>query len=131
MSRRIRVTQLSSRCITRSRGQNAGRKLQRYLEAGPVEIDLDGVEMLSMSFLDGLICHFIEHGNEELVTFRVSDPAVKNKLARLAAIRCVTLYYRSGDQQPRRRISMLSPSYDAEFAPGKTLLLTEVEATGL
>lgn len=99
MLRQIHIEDLSSPCVMRSSGQKAAHKLEEYLGAREcAEIDLDNVEIVSMSFLDELIHHLHESTNLDKVIFRVSDSAIKDKLERIAQIRSVKIRYRSGEE---------------------------------
>ncbi len=119
MERHIHITELHSLCIMRWRGEKAYEKLQGYLQEGLVEVDLDGVELLSMSFLDGLVSKLIAFHLADKVTFRVSDPTVRDKLARIAGIRSATLFYRSGDQDTRQVLPKAEMLYKATFVASK------------
>ena len=122
MAIQLHVSDLSSPCITRARGQLAAERLLSYLTTDSVEIDLNDVEMLSTSFLDGLVSHLPAQDIKNKVTFLVNDPIVKNKLARVAAVRHIDLYYCSHNNK-RRTVNWKSPSsLKAVFADTKMLL---------
>ena len=91
----IHISELSETCATRIRGHKASRRLKPYLRKGKVEIKLDGVEILSTSFLDELIAQLIKAGNTEKVIFKNGSSMVKDKLARISGIRNTTIYYQS------------------------------------
>lgn len=117
----IHISQLSSRCVTRSRGKEAGEKLQKYLESGPVEIDLCDVEIMSMSFLDGLITQLLASANTDMIIFRIDDPMVRDKLARIAEIRSACLFHRTNTGKVRRVVPKTPVSYKTTSATTKTL----------
>jgi hypothetical protein len=90
----VHITELASPCLTRQRGKEAYRNLVPYLHAGQVDVILDGVEMLSLSYLDGIVNSLIATGSTGDVTFVVSDQRFMNKLARVAEIRQTKLFAR-------------------------------------
>ena len=122
MRKHIHISQLSSPCITRWRGQEAGEKLQGYLEDEPIEIDLNEVEMVSLSFLDGLVSYLLTLGSMDKVIFRASDPMVEDKLARVAGIRLAPLFYRVGDGDIRQLVPKHTISKKPTFVPSKPVL---------
>ena len=99
MLRQIRIEDLSLSCIMRSSGQEAARKLEECFGITEhIEIDLNNVEIVSMSFLDELIYRLYESTNLDKVIFRVCDVFIKDKLERIAQIRSVRIRYRSGEE---------------------------------
>jgi hypothetical protein len=98
VEKRIHITELCSPCIMRWRGQQAYDKLEKYLALGHVEVDLDGAELLSMSFLDELVSKLVASNSLDKVTFVVNEPVVRDKLARIAGIRAISLFCRSSKQ---------------------------------
>ena len=99
MLRQIRIEDLSSPCVMRSRGREAAHKVEECLGTTEhIEIDLTSVEIVSMSFLDELIYRLYESTNLDKVIFRVYDAAIKDKLERITQIRSVRIRYRSGEE---------------------------------
>jgi len=100
MARLVRIMNLSPICITRARGHQAYQNLRILLADSDVEIDLDGVDMVSASFLDALVSGLVQSATLHKVTFRVSNQTLRDKLARIAATRSLVLLYRSHDEPP-------------------------------
>jgi len=95
----LRVTDLSSVCSTRKRGLEAWENLKRHLGADSIEIDLGNVDIVSFSFLDELIRQIVAGKVDPRgIIFKASDPAVMDKLERVAAIRHVSFQSRSDGQ---------------------------------
>ncbi len=118
MKHEVQVKHLSFPCVTRKRGKEAAEKLQAYIGNEPVVVILNGVEMLSLSFLDGLISDLASHDNTEKVVFDSINPIVEDKLARVAAIRDVSIIYRSANEI-RHITPKTSVPHDAQFVPMK------------
>lgn len=98
MLKQIRIEELSSPCVMRTRGQEAAHNLEEYLGVAQyIEIDLGNVEIVSMSFLDELIYRLHESTNLGKVIFRVGDSVIKDKLERIAQIRSVKIRCRSAE----------------------------------
>ena len=106
MTRDIRVLDLGSPCLTRKKGQEAARLLRPQIDAQTTMLDLNGVEMLSFSFLDGLIAELTAEVNAARLVFHADDPDVIDKLARIAAIRNICVF----NQDTRRQARPLAPT---------------------
>lgn len=123
MVKRLHVTDLTTPCITRARGEEAFRALKTHLDKpGSVEIDLRGVDLLSSSFLDGLINSLAISGLLSNVTFAVDDADIRAKLARIAGLRKVTLFTSSG--QKRVAVTPIvsgKPNFQVQHAPPPSL----------
>lgn len=92
MTRDIRILDLGSPCLTRKKGREAAELLKPQVDAQTTILDLNGVEMLSFSFLDGLISELTAEVNAARLVFRADDPDVIDKLARIAAIRNICVF---------------------------------------
>ena len=120
--RRVHISQLVSPCITRARGEEAGEKLQRYTDVEHIEVDLGDIEMVSLSFLDGLISHFLRLGREQNIVFQIDTPTLEDKLARVAGIRHAIIYYRYGEREIQQAEPKLIDSHKATFMVTKDAL---------
>ena len=113
MTQRVLATQLTPRYVTRKRGEEAYLALGEYLRAGPLELDLDRVGMLSTSFLDGLASKLLANDQAEAVTFVSDESRTMEKLGRIAATRSATLHARSQQDErhevPHQRLATLKP----------------------
>ncbi len=96
MVQRVDVKSLSPSTITRARGEEAFKKLRELLERGAVELQLDSVDLLSMSFLDEIVRLLASRRQTEQVTFVTDDPATMDKLERIAAVRSADICVRPG-----------------------------------
>ena len=94
----INITELSNPCITRNRGKEAATKLAKYLDRF-IEIDLNRAELVSLSFLDELICHYIKLVNNGNISFSTNDKNTELKLAKIASVRSVTIHCSNSQQK--------------------------------
>ena len=85
--RKISLTTLVPYCTTRRRGEEACESLLSVMQEGPVVLDLDDADALSLSFLDGLILHLMHSGHLDNVMFATTNSFTETKLERLAGTR--------------------------------------------
>lgn len=112
----ISVTQLAPSGISRARGHQAFENLQNYLSNGPVEIDLNHSDLLSISFLDELVLKLLAANQLQNVSFLVADLSVQQRLAHVAALRDARIQYRTTkggmtaviDPRPAPRVELKS-----------------------
>jgi hypothetical protein len=105
---KFHITALTPPTITRARGLMAYEQLRSHLHSHePVEIDLRGEYPLSLSFLDEFIRHLLVVGHLNHLTFVVKGGEALRKLARVAEIRRVDIWYRDTDSPQRRRVDPL------------------------
>ncbi len=69
---------------TRPRGREAVQKFRQRWPAGDLAVSLDGVSLLSLSFLDELITGLAAGGDLARVVFVTDEPRTMEKLARVA-----------------------------------------------
>lgn len=119
--RKIHIRQLASPCITRIRGEEASERLDSYIGVDQIAIDFDGVEIVSLSFLDGLIAKLVKSHKEENVIF-ITSPDIEDKLARIVGIRSATIYCNSNDGIVQRITPKFYRSQGAAFVPSKIAL---------
>ena len=122
MEKKIHITRLANPCITRERGKEAVNNLRKYMNDNSVLIDLNNVEILSMSFLDEFIFWLAGSASMRKIVFLVNDPTVYDKLARIAEIRNVWVYYQDSDNKIREISPKKSTLYKTKFVPLKTKL---------
>lgn len=101
--RRIKVNELAAATLTRGRGAEAFAALAALLPGGPVEVVLDGAELLSASFLDEIVRQLALRGQSDVVTFVTDHATNLDKLARIAANREAKIYAR-GTRQVQRTV---------------------------
>jgi len=105
------ITSLTAPTVTRARGLAAYEQLRPHLYSHEsIEIDLSGEFPLSLSFLDEFIRHLSGAGVLNRVTFVAKEGEALRKLARVAEIRHVDIWYRNSDIPGRRRIDPLPPT---------------------
>lgn len=100
----IHIKELAPSMVTRPRGEEAYQKLQERQQLGPVEIDLTDATLLSASFLDGFVLRLIEAKRLDVMTFVTADPGVQRKLAKVAGLHDVTMFFRTQRSAPRQRV---------------------------
>jgi len=120
MNRLISIKELSPSTVTRSRGSEAYTELLDYLKSGePVEIDLRGQELISMSFLDEMVIKLSSAGLLDKVTFLVTNETIYQRLAQVAAIRCARIFYKPGEGEERKIIES-KPVHDLELRKARS-----------
>ena len=88
----VNLADLSASFSTRRRGEEAYERLLPQLGQGPLVIDLDSAELLSASFLDGLLLKLIQGGHADDTWFKTNDDRAKSRLQRLSGLRKVDIY---------------------------------------
>lgn len=117
MERIIPVTKLASSTATRLRGQGAYVNLVEYLKGGEsVSLDLRGQELISMSFLDQIVLNLKAADLLDKVTFLLNEPAIHQRIARIAAFRDAVIFYKSSESEPRKPIEP-QPSPELQLKP--------------
>lgn len=91
----ISIKKLSDPSITRSRGKKAADKLVDYIKQGNIDIDLNTTDVVSLSFLDELICHFNDEVNRGKIVFITDDNFTRDKLSLISGTRNLAIHYRS------------------------------------
>lgn len=97
----IDITSVTNPCVTRSRGKEAALSLSSYIddaESCRVEIDLRNAELVSLSYLDELVCHYLDSVNKGNVIF-ISNRDIDGRLSRIAAVRSVTIHCRNSQNR--------------------------------
>ena len=87
----VDITSLTNPCITRSRGKEAALKLASYIDNCHVAIDLRNAELVSLSYLDELICYYLDSVNKGNIIF-ISNKNIDSKLSKIAAVRSVNIH---------------------------------------
>ena len=95
--RKIPLTTLAPYYTTRRRGEEACKSLLSVMHESPVVLDLDDVDAVSLSFLDGLILHLMRSGHLESVMFTTANLNTSMKLNRLAGTRGANIRLISSD----------------------------------
>jgi len=116
---RIHISQLAFPCVTRARGEEAGKKLQNSVETDQIEVDFNDVEMVSLSFLDGFVSNLISSDKENDIVFIVNDQLIRDKLAKIAGMRNTSVRYCVEGQAIRRIKPKAFNSYSSVFMPRK------------
>ena len=105
--RMISLLNLSPAFSTRKRGAETYFKLLPLLQDGPVVLDLDGIELMPVSFLDGLMLRLMESGHAEDVSFKATNSLAIDKLRRLSGLRGVDIFL----HRPSGRLEKLEPRH--------------------
>jgi len=90
----VDITSLTNPCITRSRGREAALKLSPYIDKYRVAIDLRNAELVSLSYLDELICHYLDAVDSGNIVF-ISNKDIDSKLSKIATVRSITIHCRN------------------------------------
>ena len=104
----ISVETLSSSFSTRRRGEEAFERLWPMLTGDQIFIDLDGVGLLSPSFLDGLLLKLRRKGIVDMVVFKTCDERTLGRLQRLVDLRSITVHT-SNQRDAVKRLLPSSP----------------------
>jgi len=106
MEHAVHVRDLGVPTLTRPRGREAYHLLRERWRDGSLALLLDDVNMLSLSFLDGLVLELLAAGRIECVTFVTREPRTQEKLARVAGLHPeAALYFRPASSEERRRVT--------------------------
>ena len=98
----VNINQLSKPCISRARGNEAGEKIAQLIDQyNSLEIDLQGVELISLSYLDGIITRLLVSNNLEKVIFVTNERQHLDKLSQISSLRGISIYHRTLEKQPQ------------------------------
>ena len=118
--RKIPLTTLAPYYTTRRRGEEACKSLLSVMHESPVVLDLDDVDAVSLSFLDGLILHLMNSGHLDAVMFTTANSATEMKLGRLAGTRGanIRLINADGVVEDAKKVSfsVVDPKFGASKA---------------
>lgn len=103
--RMVSLLDLSPAFSTRKRGTETYFKLLPLLQDGPIVLDLDGIDLMPVSFLDGLMLRLMESGHSEDVSFKATNSLAIDKLRRLSGLRGVNIFLHC----PSGRLEKLEP----------------------
>jgi hypothetical protein len=107
MSRIIPINKLSPSTVTRSRGNEAYRKVVEYLKTGEsLVIDLRGQELISISFLDEVVIKLQSAQLLDKVAFLFVADDTHQRLAQVAALRKAQIFYTRNEQEDRKVIEV-------------------------
>lgn len=100
----MHILQVTPSTRTRLRGQEAGREVVARLRAEAVALDFHTTSP-SLSFLEGLVVTL--HASRALphVTLVTEDATIRERLARIAGKRGVTIFVRQPVQPHRERVT--------------------------
>ena len=88
---RVKVQDLAPSCLTRHRGNQAYQTLLKMDDGSQIEVELDGAEILSLSFLDELVFRVNQTGAGDRLVLVSENPDHIGKLARISGFRGVTI----------------------------------------
>ncbi len=95
----LAITELTTPCLTRRRGRLAAEALLSRDDGDEIHLLLNGVEFLSLSFLDELVRHLEEAGVLGRLTFGTQRHEHVDKLGRVRDIREVDIYLLSNGER--------------------------------
>ena len=114
------VKDLSYPCIIRKRGFEASKKLVKHMSAThDTEVDLNNVEIISLSFLDELIFRTHLAGKLNSVVFRIHSKDIEEKLERISAIRSIDIKYRFDNSEIHKAVPRAITRHVPSFAESK------------
>ena len=115
----VDVNELSSRFLSRERGHEAAEKLEDdYVDVERICINLDASDVVSLSFLDGLILALNQKNMLTKVVFNTQKSDVLGKLSCIAGAREVAIY----DASLTKITPMLPKEEKLSFVKNKALL---------
>ena len=107
----LRIAELGVATLTRPRGYEAYERLSTFLaRTSALELSLDGVTMISMSFMDGIVEKLIAAHELDRITFVTAEPKTRDKLARIAGLHAgASIFIREPDSATRRAVEPIYP----------------------
>lgn len=90
--RPVSLVELSPSFSTRGRGAEAYEILLPLLNDGPILLDLNGIEIMPASFLDGLLLRLVEGGYANNICFMTDDARAKERLRRVSGLRGIEVF---------------------------------------
>ena len=97
----LHLSDYTERGLLRRRGEQAYQKMSAHFHSDDVEINLDGLNSMSMSFIDGIISKLVLNDQLERVTFVTDNSRTLEKLGTISGFRDTSIYYRSSGQIER------------------------------
>lgn len=91
----------TERGLLRRRGEQAYQRMSLNFNAGDVEINLDGLNSMSMSFIDGIVSKLVLNEQLDRVTFVTDSDRTLEKLGTISGFRDTPIFYRPSEQTPR------------------------------
>ena len=97
----LHLSDYTERGLLRRRGEQAHQKMSHHFDAGDVEINLDGLNSMSMSFIDGIISKLVINKQLDRVTFVTDNDRTLEKLGTISGFRNTPIFHRSSEQAER------------------------------
>jgi hypothetical protein len=113
----IRISDLTTVCLTRPRGKEAFQKLRPIFSENDnaLNLDLDSAEAPSSSFLDEMVLKLQASSLLERVTFVTRRERIRKRLSHIAGTRIVDLYFKPDPDAVRRPIPKITEEFQAEY----------------
>jgi len=106
MEKEIYINQLCDNCVTREKGNWVAQLLTNIIGDSQTVLVLDGTDLLSMSFLDGMISNVSKDAEKyNCLVFRTTNEVTVGKLTNIAAIRSLPIKF----LDTNRKIETLEP----------------------
>ena len=97
----LHLRDYTERGLLRRRGEQAYQRMSLNFNAGDVEINLDGINSMSMSFIDGIISKLVLNEQLDRVTFITDNDRTLEKLGTISGFRHTPIFYRSSSRSAR------------------------------
>ena len=106
----VHLHDYTERGLLRRRGEQAYQKMRHHFNTSGVEINLDGLNSMSMSFIDGIISKLILNEQLDRVTFVTDNDRTLEKLGTISGFRNTPIFYRSSEQTERAPVPKVALS---------------------
>ena len=97
----LHLSDYTERGLLRRRGEQAYQGMSHHFSVDDVEINLDGLNSMSMSFIDGIISKLVLNDQMDRVTFVTNNDRTLEKLGTISGFRNTSIFYRPSDQTER------------------------------
>ena len=100
----LHLSDYTKRGLLRRRGEQAYQKMSRHFSTDDVEINLDGLNSMSMSFIDGIVSKLVLNEQLDRVTFITDNDRTLEKLGTISGFRNTPIFYRTTQQPVRAHV---------------------------
>ncbi len=104
----LHLSDYTERGLLRRRGEQAHQRMNHHFDSADVEINLDGLNSMSMSFIDGIISKLVLNDQLDRVTFVTDNERTLEKLGTISGFRNTPIYYRSSEQTVRSLVPIVA-----------------------
>ena len=107
MTTMLHVRDITQRGSLRRRGEKVYQEVSSHLLTDEVEINLDGIRFMSMSFIDGIISKLVINEQLHKVTFVTDNARTLEKLGTISGFRNTPIFYRSSERAERAPVPIV------------------------